>query len=816
MPLITILKITVAMLISTSTICFANTTEKQKETQVEHEPHYHIEVPVLINKVYTGDIGASMTLSGKVKIPKRRLRDLLLQKLSEAQINTLIQARDPEFIYLTEIQQRGITIEFDSATLTINVKARRQGAQNITLKPSRNPPKTHDNKQAQYAAGLSIYLQPQYIHRSPSGEEGFSPLQANSHGFISLGGFQGWSLAFALRFQEHHRKAWQREDITLFHDDFKNALRYSIGDIRPRISRFQSQVQMLGFSVERDYAAIQPFRNLRPNGRSQFSLDRDSLVSFEVNGVVISQQNLDQGDYNIEDFPFTAGSNDVKIIVEDINGRRDISSFSSYVDNALLSRGYSNFGFSLGHLKKRGSKQTIRYHNTISLLGFWEKGLSDALTLGTNIEFNENQNTLATSVIWGSPIGVFASELASTQSRRQKRAYTGTVSYAWRPSQQTYSQGWALEFDSQLQLRGKNYKSLADELRLGKQQDFSSRLALRRGDVSLNLAGSWRKDNRQKSSSLSLLGSKRLNNFNISLGYQIRETNSGRQNSLIASISRRFGSGTARWRHSSNPEKNSVEWHRPSPRHVGNSASRLSASSTATNINFDSSYSYIANRAEFDVRHRTSKNRNFINSSLSSTRVNMAMGFGYADKNFAFGRPFRESFVVLNAHPNLDKAKIDIRRSSLFGPNLGHTGSSGTALIPLSGSYREQRIVIDIEQLPLGYDIGEGQLKAFPGRYGAFSYTAGSTAANTVIGRLVKVNRQAISLKSGVLRPIHQVGKDIDFFTNRNGRFVAEKVPPGQYSILLKPTLNEVGKINVPEGTPGLIELGEIHSGEKT
>ena len=116
-------------------------------------------------------------------------------------------------------------------------------------------------------------------------------------------------------------REFSRRDVTLTHDDFSRSLRYSFGDIRPTVSQFQGGARLFGFNLERNYSEINPFKNLRPSGRSGFTLERPSTVSFEVNGAIVDTADLEPGTYSISDFPLASGANDVRVLIDDGTSR---------------------------------------------------------------------------------------------------------------------------------------------------------------------------------------------------------------------------------------------------------------------------------------------------------------------------------------------------------------------------------------------------------------------------------------------------------------------------------------------------------------
>ena len=68
-----------------------------------------------------------------------------------------------------------------------------------------------------------------------------------------------------------------------------------------------------------------------------------------------------------------------------------------------------------------------------------------------------------------------------------------------------------------------------------------------------------------------------------------------------------------------------------------------------------------------------------------------------------------------------------------------------------------------------------------------------------------------MSLSVGKLVSIDNSDSEpIDFFTNRTGRFVAERVPPGRYNMILMPDEVVVTELDIDTGEDGVVKLGTI------
>ena len=195
------------------------------------------------------------------------------------------QSKENDYISLQNLRDRGLNISFDSALLSINATIPRLGSQTLSLQGRRNSVPDDIYSQAKISSGLNFRARNTYQHRpTPANPDGFGDTSIDLDGFTTFGGFGGWSLYYGALYDEGRDVKFLRRDVTLIHDSFKSGVRYSFGDFVSTSSGLQSSASLLGVNIERRYEQINPSRNIRPSGRSTFTLERDSLVTFEVNG----------------------------------------------------------------------------------------------------------------------------------------------------------------------------------------------------------------------------------------------------------------------------------------------------------------------------------------------------------------------------------------------------------------------------------------------------------------------------------------------------------------------------------------------------
>ena len=127
-------------------------------------------------------------------------------------------------------------------------------------------------------------------------------------------------------------------------------------------------------------------------------------------------------------------------------------------------------------------------------------------------------------------------------------------------------------------------------------------------------------------------------------------------------------------------------------------------------------------------------------------------------------------------------------------------------------TFAERSVFFDVEDLPVGYDLGEGQFNVKPPFNGGYKIEIGSGASFTIIGQVVdKVTGERVPFIGGRLESLDKPGSDpILAFTNRNGRLAATGLVPGKYKLILLTEPNYEQIIEIPDDEGSLINIGEI------
>lgn len=734
------------------------------------------------------------------------------QEVGEQAIASKNKDQASSTMSLNALRQNGLDIRFDPALLNIVSTVPIVGVQSISLRSRRVPNIENSYGSSNFSSGLNFNVTNTFNHRvTPGVDRGFEATRVAIDGFTNIGGFGGWSLFYEGDYQEDDEQEFARGDVTLLHDSYKQGVRYAFGDVRPSVSGLQTSPDLLGFSIERNYEDINPSRNIRPSGRSTFTLDRPSRVSFEVNGTIIETQQLDAGDYSVDDFPFIFGANSVRVIVDDGFSNVEVANFSAFSDLDLLAPGVINFGVSAGVQRLTGGGRTREYDDDIAVLGFYERGISQKLTVGVQAEISENSALLGSTAAYGSRLGLLGLEVAVSRRDDFNTGFSSTLSYR---NDFEFKSDWVLQTNLQLDYQSENFGGLTSTDATSDRWGILSTISVSKAGYIFFLNGSTISVADSVTNSFSTGISKSFRLFNLSVDYRYSQTDDLEvDDNFTFNISGRFGRSSLRGQYQTSNDQTGLLWNGPFLTEAGQgSLNRINLIDNDELQSAELDASYIGSKFLFDASHLETKSQIIAGGNRgSATSLRFGTSVGFAGGQVAFGRPFNDGFIIANAHKNLRGKRMSITRTSRDGDLITSTKYLSSTLIPITSSYREQRYVVDVDDLPLGYDIGSGEIQVFPGFLAGYHYKVGSDAANTVIGKVLWPDNTPPSLIVGKIVPLNG-GEEVVIFTNKTGRFVAERMLPGKYSIVFNDGYDDFsGEIEIQaRDEPGLVRLDTI------
>jgi len=629
-----------------------------------------------------------------------------------------------------------------------------------------------------------------------------------------------------------------RDETQLIYDIFPRLMRFTAGDLRPRGDNLQTVPSILGLSVER-FFDLEPNRLFRPTSQTGFELERPSTVEIRINGVTQREIFLRAGRYDIRDLPLVQGSNLVDVVIRDDLGRERIISDRNFFDFGLLEKGIWDYSIA-GGVRSEFNNNGIDYTDDPIATAFIRGGISKTVTLGADIQADSDGANGGATALWASPIGVFRGGLSVSERKSIGSGFAADAAYnATGFFGEDATTRWTATLGGLYNSR--NF-SVLPTTALTPTNNIGGGIGSGLGgplDGSLgglqttkfNLNGGFQLSQNKWSLTTNAnyvqsYGNRRdtynvIGGINYAISPQLSFGVFGRhirslideETGLNFQMTWRPGRNQdVRARYDTLRNEAQIEYSRSATPVVGSLNYSVGALSNfdTDSYTFNGDAFYISNRFEAFARHDVFTGAGPNNDTRQISRASMQSSIAFADGAIAIGRPIGESFAIVNQHKSLKGKKVYIDPSE-----AGYSSASGTfgpALAAEINPFSERSIYYDVQDLPIGYDLGEGQFNVKPPLNSGYKVQVGSGASYTVIGQVVD-NRtgESVPYVGGRLENKDRPGsKPILAFTNRNGRLAATGLVPGSYKLILLTEPNYEQDIEIPDDGESLVNIGDI------
>ncbi|HWU92382.1 MAG TPA: fimbria/pilus outer membrane usher protein, partial [Sphingomicrobium sp.] len=495
--------------------------------------------------------------------------------------------------------------------------------------------------------------------------------------------------------------------------------------------------------------------------------------------------------------------------VRDDTGTHESMALSFFSDTELLDPGISTFSAVAGFRQERSDDRGVGYAGSPAFTGFYERGLSNRLTLGGGLQGDRHNALLSGLGVFATPIGVFGAQGALDLHSGSTAEYAGLLSYRLFSSVGTGRQS---SLDVDLEYRSRNFSPMeeagTDPVRYA--YDIAARYQgelVKDWFLSASAGYSIARGDEPDLKSGSVGLSHRWGRINATINYTYLDPAPRADHRIGLTVSLpvgrrqqvRAGFDSDRNRIFADYDLQGFEGLDQLNGHIA-----LARNDEGENAVIDGEY--FANRFRATIHH-SYDTTNGIDSAV--TDLGVAVGLGYAGGEFAIGRDADRGFTIVTKHPTLGNATVVASDTYAVGPSA-RTGLLGPALVPTQRGYQPDSIKVDVNPLPPGYDIGAGQIDILPGAASGYVMHVGSDASNIVMGRLLDSRGKPVAYASGQLVAIGRAkGTPPTFITNRNGRLVAQKVAPGRYRIVASDGAS-IGEITVPKDARGMVDVGVL------
>ncbi len=789
-------------------------------------------VPLKYRNQHLGETISRIHVSGNVEVQKNAI-DISLKHILKTEFYQRlisIKAKESGYISLSVLKRHGFNFGYDSTEVALKFYPTLDQlvAKDIALRNrisrtiSQNAATPSD-----FSASLNMFFGVDYISQTSNGDTGISNPRVDLESSMRFKGVvleneatvEGGDKSF-----DKNTAGFKRRGTRLVKDFRSRSIRAMAGDVSPLFTSFQNGTDLLGVSVEHNVTKLNPGRDIRQTSRRTFRIERDSDVRIFVNGKLMRSRRLQAGDYNINDLPGTAGANEIKLVVKDDLGHEQVLNFSSFLDNKLLSPEISEWSLS-GGVVARTKDGAPDYTENPALTGYYRRGINEFMTGEVHLQGDMDTVMGGGGLLYGTRYGLVNAEAALSFAAGADVGYALRFDYAVAKNLlNSYDGHYNRSLRFSAEYRSPFFSTVtADE----PEDDQQLTLSLGYGqelfyDISSSISANYTMTDDGNNYGASLSLSKSFGPFwdaGVSFGYSHDDTptTKGEEDEFNAQlrVSYRINRNS---RISANHDvangSSRVTYNHSEGRGVGAWGLSLSAENNLENedaagsSSVNAAVNYTANRARYSASHTTQLAG--LGSEMKENRTSMRMetAIAYAGGRVAVGRPVNGSFAIIAPHDSIKDKSVLI--NPVDGSVQAYSDWMGPVLVPGISAYSTSRVTYDVDGLPVGYDLGAGAFDFVAPYKAGYSLIVGSNYTITAFGTMLDKNGEPVKLLTGIAWRKSEPSRKVTIFTNSVGRFGAQGMAPGKWTIEMATDPLTRYELLVPEKTVGLFKAGTL------
>ena len=236
------------------------------------------------------------------------------------------------------------------------------------------------------------------------------------------------------------------------------------------------------------------------------------------------------------------------------------------------------------------------------MLGFYERGLTQKLTVGVQAELSENHALIGSTAAYGTRLGLLGLEAAVSQREGFDTGFSSTLSYR---NDFEFKSDWVVRTNLQLDFQSEDFGGLTTDGPVSDRWGVLSSISASKAGYVLFLNGSTTNVGDIATDSFSAGVSKTFGLYNFSLDYRYSQTDGLEPiDNFSFNVSRRFGRSSVRGQYQSSNEQLGVTWNGPFLTEAGQgSLNRIALIDNLTLRSAELDASYIGSKFIFDADH---------------------------------------------------------------------------------------------------------------------------------------------------------------------------------------------------------------------
>jgi outer membrane usher protein len=767
-----------------------------------------VTLPMTDNGRLIGEVDAFSSPSGEISLPSARLIELVGSRLGDEareRLETQLAGRVSIDLATAAALETPIAYDPERLELKLTIPVELRGQRGVSLVDN----DFNNRGPAESPAGFSAFLTANgsidYIHQSQTDETGFGNASIILTGAVRAAGIVAETLA--LWRPNQAGPDFQRQASRLVYDDVGSPLRIIAGDLLVVPTLFQNAPDAGGIAFVRSYQLLQPMRIVRPSGGQSFQLTVPSAVDILVNGRSARRIRLEPGNYNVRDFPFAQGGNDIRVLVDQGAGPREVLRYSVFYDTQQLQPGLDEFAFYAGVRSELGPSGP-EYSDHWLVSGFYRRGFTDSLTAGGHFQADADSQMGGLNGLLSTQFGLLGGDFALSNADGFGMGWAGSLTF-----ERTFSGAGTINL--RFETRSRDFAPLGSvpptnpfawEASGAISHTFSERFYAG-ADLSYSKGRGLLPNRAYYRANAGYQLSRRLE-LEINGTYEDSPEYSGF--SVFATLTFRANDrSTARAEYDSRYQRGRLAYSTFHGQDVGQWDLSLDANHGASGGDFNAVGNYTSERALFGLTHFTTWDEGFAAIADQRTSARAAASIVFADGRLALARPILNGFAIIEPHRSARGGRLVV--NPIENGHLAASDWLGPAVVPDLSAYSEREVFVEPNGMPVGYDIGPGAYRFEAPYRGAYRIVVGSDYWMTASGLLLRADGSPLTYAAG---EAYEVGGPEDrapvtFFTSSDGRYSISGVKPGRWRLTMTTDPPTLFEIEVGEAEDGLFSVAD-------